>query len=229
MSLNQLLIISVFPFVISSFGLGIFSIFKNPKSFTVQMWFIMSMFIGFWSFTFLLMLLSKTESEGVLYSKLLHVGAAFIPIFFCHFVLSFLYQLGNKNKRIFLVAGYILAVVFAGLSLTKEIVAGFVPNAGFPFWLLPGQLYPLLLLYFWFYVLAGIYFLWQGYKRSDGVMKIKIGWVLVASPLGFGGGGTNFLPQTLGIYPFGNFFAWLYPLLITYGIFVDEFKIRIRF
>lgn len=226
---NQLLIASVFLFTVSSIVLGIFSILKNPKAFTVRLWFLMSVVIGIWSLGLLALLLAQTEETGIFYAKFLHAGASFIPIFFLHFVLSFLNKLNNKNQKWLLIAGYLLAVIFAVLSLTKEIIAGAPPKVGFPVWVEAGRLYPLLLLYFWFYVLAGIYFLYQGYRRSDGVMKRKTFFILIATIIGFGGGGTNFLPQTLGIYPFGNFFAWLYPILITYGIFVDEFKIKIKF
>ena len=225
--LNQLLIISVFLFAVLSFALGIFSISRNPKSFTVQLWFLMSVAVGLWSFSLLLLLLNQTEQQGILYSKLLHVGASFTPILFCHFVLSFLYQL--QKKKFFLLVGYILATGFALLSLTKAIILGVEPNAGFPFWVKVGSLYPLLLIYFWFYALAAIYFLYRGYRKSDGIIRRKTFYILIAAIIGFGGGGTSFLPQTLGVYPYGDLIAWLYPILITYGIFVDEFKIKIKF
>ena len=225
--LNQILIIFVLLFTVLSFGLGIFSIVKNPRSFTVKLWFLMSLFIGIWSLNLFLLMTSNIEQEGIFYSKVLHVGASFIPIFFLHFVLSFLHQ--DKNQKIFLIVGYVLALVFAFLSLTKEIVASVAPVAEFPFWIMAGRLYPFLLIYFWLYVLIGIYFLCRGYGKSDGILKRKIIFVLVATLIGFGGGGTNFLPQTVGIYPFGDFFAWLYPILVTYGIFVDEFKLKLRF
>lgn len=227
--LNQLLIISVFLFTTLSFSLGIFSIIKNPKALTVRLWFLMSMAIGIWSLGLLALLLTQTEKTGVFYSNFLHVGASFIPILFLHFVLSFLNKLNNKNQKFLLIVGYFLAIIFAILSLTKEMIAGAPPVAGFSAWVSVGRLYPFLLAYFWLYVLIGICYLFQGYRQSDGIIKRKTFFILIATIIGFGGGGTNFLPQTLGIYPFGNFFAWLYPILITYGIFVDEFKVKIRF
>lgn len=208
--LNQLLIASIFLLAVFSFLLGIFSLLKNPKSFTVRLWFLMSMAVGVWSGSFLLMLLSQTEQEGIFYSKLLYVGTSFIPIFFYHFVLSFLRKVDNKNK-IFLIVGYILAIIFAILSLNKEIIIGASPKMGFLFWLDPGRLHPLLLVYFWIYASVTFYFLYQGYRQSDGVIKRKIFYMLIATIVGFGGGGTSFLPHTLGIYSFGDFVAWLYP------------------
>ncbi len=184
----------------------------------------MNMAVAIWSTGVLLVLVGATAREAEIYSNFLHLGASFIPIFFCHFVLAFLYR--DKQKKNFLIIGYILAFIFGALSFTKYIVAGGAPKSYLPMWLEAGSLYPLLLIYFWFYALAAVYFLLQGYRRSDAVMKRKIFFVLIAAILGFGGGGTNFLPQTVGIYPWGHFLTWLYPIIITYGIFTP-LKIKV--
>ncbi len=220
---NIILTYSVGLLAVLSFVLGIYSIIVNSKSFTVKLWFLLSMAIAFWSANlFMLMNFSKTENNGIFYSKLLHVGASFIPIFFYHFVLSFSFQLGDKRKQIFLKFGYALATIFAALSLTPLIGSGVSPRSGFPFWVDAGILYPFLLIYFWTYVFATLYFLYQAYTNTGGVMKKKTLYLLIASIIAFGFGGTNFLPQTIGIYPFGGFIIWIYPILVTYGIFLDN-------
>ncbi len=226
--LNSLFAVSIALLSILSFALGIFSIFKNPRSATVRLWFLMSLAVGIWSLAFLMLLRSSTAEQGIFYSSLLHVGASFIPIFFFHFVLSFLYQLNKKSCQIFLIVGYILASFFSFLSFTPLIVTGVSPKAGYPLFLDAGSAYPIFIIYFWFFALLSIYFLLRGYKTSDGVMKRKIFYILIASLFGFGGGGTSFLPQTLGIYAYGDFVVWLYPILVTWGIFVDEIHINIR-
>lgn len=223
--LNQLFTVATFLLVVLSFSMGFFSLGRNSKSFVVKMWFGMNMAVGLWSAGLLLVLFSETPEKALVYSRILHVGAAFIPIFFCHFVLAFLYR--ARQMRTFLIIGYVLAMILAGLSLTDWIVIRTASVSYFHIWLVAGPAYPLLLAYFWFYVLATIYFLIQGYRRSDGVMKRKTFYILIAAIIGFVGGGTNFLPQTVGIYPYGHFLTWLYPLLITYGIFFDEIKLKV--
>ena len=226
--LNNLTIFFVGLFAVLSVGVGIFSFWRNPKSLTVLLWFLMSLAVGLWSFGLLLLLLSGKEDEVILYSKILHIGASFIPIFFCHFVLNFLLQ--DQNKKTFLVIGYLFAIIFSLFSILGNfIVAGASPKVGFNLWLDAGSLYWLFILYFSFFTLSSVYFLINGYKHNGGVRRRKIFYILIAAIIGFGGGMTNLLPQTIGVYPFGNFFAWLYPLLITYGIFIDEIKIKIRF
>ena len=181
------------------------------------------MAIFFWSFFLFLVIWGNvygqiTDSRVILYSKLLHFAAAFIPIFFFHFVLAFLYK--DKNNKLVIRLGYGLAVIFGILSLTKFIVLGSAAKIGFNHWIDVGSLYAGFVAYFWIYVLASIYFLFRGYKNSDGITRKKTGYILAAVLISFIGGGMSFLPQTLNIYPYGNFVAWLYPVLITYGIFI---------
>jgi hypothetical protein len=219
--LNTALIISTLLLVIFSFALGVFSLYTNPKSRVVQLWFLMSMAVGVWSLGYLVMLLSTVEVEVILYSRLLHVGATFIPIFFCHFVLTFLFK--AQEKKIFLAVGYLLAIIFTVLSLWGSyLVSGASPKVGIDWWYDAGSFYPIFLIFFWFYALAAIYFLFKAYRERGGVLKKKTFYILLAAIIGFVGGGTSFLPATLGIFPWGHFITWLYPVIITYGIFIKD-------
>lgn len=225
--MQTLVLTSTALMTVLAFGLGIFSLTRNPKSAVIRLWFLLSLAITIWGFGLLMILISQTNEPAVaFYSKLLHFGAAFIPILFFHFVLVFVYHHQDKNKKRLLILGYVLAAVFAALSWTKLIVVGAAPVSVFALWVLVGSFYPLFLLYFWFFVLAAIYFLYQGYRQSDGVIRRKIFYILIAALIGFVGGGSNFLTNLTGIYPYGQFFVWLYPVLITYGIFIGEIKIK---
>jgi signal transduction histidine kinase len=42
--------------------------------------------------------------------------------------------------------------------------------------------------------------------------------MILASLIGFGGGITNFLPQIINVYPFGNYFVMLYLFFMSYGV-----------
>ena len=115
------------------------------------------------------------------------------------------------------------------MSWTSLIIPSVSAKVNFPSWPDSGLFYLPMVFYFWVYFLFSLYFLIQGYKQNDGVIKRKIFYILIAALIGFLGGGTNWLPQTLGVYPFGSFFTWIYPILITYGIFVDEIRVKIKF
>ena len=227
MELNFLLKASVLLLAILSVALGIASVVINPRSRAAQLWCLLSVSIGIWSSGLLLLMFAKIETQGIFYSELLHLGAAFIPVLFLHFVLRFTYDI-SAAKRIFLYIGYAAAAIFGLLSFTANIVAGSSSKIGFNQWVDVGPWYPAYLIYFWVYSLLTTYFLFLGYRKSDGVMRRKIGYILAAAIIGFMGGGTSFLPQTLGIYPYGDFIVWVYPVLVTWGIFVDEIHIRLR-
>ena len=226
--LNQLLISSVFLRAILSFLLGIFSLAKNPRSFTVKLWFLVTIIITLTDLFFWTSLIVDSVSGVVFYSKLIHFVLAFLPAFFLHFVLEFTHQ-RVPNKRIILAVGYILASIIAAASLTEQFILGASPKAGIPLVLDPGLLYPLFMAYLVSYSLIGMIFLFRGYVRSDGILRKKFFWVLVGNLVAFLTGTTGYLPQISNIFPFGYLIGWTYPILITYGIFIDEIKIKIKF
>ena len=223
--LNSLYIASIILLVVTSVGLGVYSYVRNPKPFVVRLWALTSLAIGLWSIGLMLMLFSASAAAATWYSRLLHAGAAFISILFFHFVLVFLYQASSHKALVR--SGYVLAVIFTFLSFWGNgIVAGASPKVGFDYWVDAGRLYPLFLAYFWSYVLLAIYFLASGYRASSGPMKRKVFYILLTVLFVSLSGGSNFLPQTAGVYPVGGFFTWLFPIFITIGIFFDEIRIK---
>ena len=219
--LNTLVKIGILLMFVCHFGVGVYSIIRNPRSSVIRAWFFLCIAVGIWAgVLFVLIIRSWTEQQAVFYSQLLHLGASFIPIFFFHFIIL-LIQARTFKFNLILIVGYLMAVIFAGLSFTPAIVVHAQPFFGFDQWVAAGPLYPLLLVYFWIYALTSLVLLFRAYRRSDGVLRKKYFYIFIAGLIGFGAGGTNFLPQTLGIYPYGNLIMWLDPLLITYGIFVE--------
>lgn len=216
--INQFLQYSIGLLSLLSFGLGAFSILKNYRAKVVRIWFLLSIVVGVWSAGLLMVMMSNDELQGISYSKVIHVSASFIPILFFHFVVLFRPRL---LRRYYLWIGYLLSILFAILSLGTKVVAGASPKLNFLTWVDAGPLYSIFLLYFWFYTLFSIYLVCIGIKDSDGILKKKMVYLLLGSLVLSIGGGSNFLPQTLGIYPYGDFIVWLYPMVITYGIFVD--------
>lgn len=212
--------ITTFLIPVAAFGVGFYSLYLNPKSKLIWLWFLTSLAVGFWGVGLLGILLAKSYGQAMVFDRFLHASSAFIPAFYLHFILTFLHQ--NRKKVIFFtVPAYIISLVFSIMAWVPNIfVLGASSLAGFNYWVTGGPLYWPFVIYFYVFVLMAIIFLFASYVKSDGIIKKQIGYVIVASLIGFIGGGTSFLPQTLNIYPFGTFFTFLYPLLITYGIFL---------
>ncbi|OGY48300.1 MAG: hypothetical protein A2840_02085 [Candidatus Buchananbacteria bacterium RIFCSPHIGHO2_01_FULL_47_11b] len=222
-------IVSTFLLAFSSLAVGFFSLGRNFNSKVVRLWFLMNMAVAVWATGHALSIVVGQSGDlplTVFYLRLLRLGVAFIPIFYLHFILSFFHQ--EKRYRWLLLIGYVVAVIFIPVNLfTSYFTASATPKVGFNLWLEGGQYNWVSVIYFWLYALFSLYFLYRGYKESDGIIKKKAGYILVASIIGFGGGGTVWLPETVGIYPFGQFITWLYPLIITYGIFAPlQIKIK---
>jgi len=47
-------------------------------------------------------------------------------------------------------------------------------------------------------------------------------YILLAALVGIGGGVTNFVTDLYGVLPYGQVIVPLYPVLITYGVFLNR-------
>src|SRR3989338_9736709 len=82
--------------VIFSFGLGVFSLWRNAKATVVRLWFLMSMAITVWGIGYLLTLLTSDAAFALLSLRMVYVGAILVPMFFFHFVA----HLDRKSTRL---------------------------------------------------------------------------------------------------------------------------------
>jgi len=226
--MRNLILISTGLTAVLAFSLGVFSLIKNPKSSTVRLWFLTSMAVTIWSVGYLKASMSSTDSEAFLALHVVYFGATLIPIFFCHFVADFLYK--AKNLKYLLSSGYVLGLIFLILiTFTKIMISGAQYVASFSRYeeiITPN--FRIFLIYFLFFAVYPVILLIKNYKNSDGVRKRQTLFIILAAIFGIGGGISNFVTDLTGIYPYGQFVVWLYPILITYGIFVDELKLKIK-
>lgn len=219
--LQQLFTITCFLIPLFAFALGIWTIINN-RSKIAFLWFLTSLAVGIWGLGLAILLIVNTVEQAYFYNIILNTGAALIPIFFFHFVSVLLMK--EKQEKTLIIIGYVLAVIFIFLIFNSPwIIGGVGEKTGFTYWIDVGILYIPFIIYFWFYAIKTIYLLIKGYKNSEGIHKRRIYYILLAGIIGYFGGGTNFLPQLFNIYPFGNFITFLYPILITYGIFLKKY------
>lgn len=225
----ELFLLTLALYVVLTLIVGIFAIVRNPKSKVVQLWFFLSIVIVLWGTSHFLHLIASSQSQSIFYAKLLYVGAVFIPVVFYHFTLQFLFVQRSIFKKLFLSLGYTSAIILAYLSITTDlVVSGVSPKFNFPQWLDPGNLHYILVIHFYLFALISVKMLWQNIGKSDGVTKRKVSYILLAALIGFIAGGSNFLPQTIGWYPYGSFVAWVYMPLVAYGVFFEDLKIKIQ-
>lgn len=203
--------------------LGAYSLIKNPKSSICRVWFLLCMAVVVWCFGYLKATFS--DFPDLLALKILYVGAIFIPILFFDFTSSFL--LARKRFTIFLYIGYILSLFFLVLLWsTNLLISGVIFTQGFGFHEEPGSLFYIFLAYFFVYPIISTILLFKVYSKSDGIRRKQILYLIFATILAFIGGGTNFLTDIFHIFPYGQMVVFMYPVLVTYGIFLPEIKIK---
>ncbi len=195
------------------FGLSIYA--SNRESKVNKSWFIVSIFVGLWG----LSLYGVTSTENIKialkWQYLLDISAILIPVTYFSFVCDLLNIQGDDwFKRLILYLGATVSI----FSVTPFFKTGVVQKYGF-FWIEPGPYYLVFPLFFAAITAISLVFLIIEYFQSnDKQVRAQIRNTLLAGMIGFGGGITNFFPQVINVYPFGNYFVILYVAFMSYGV-----------
>jgi signal transduction histidine kinase len=144
-------------------------------------------------------------------------GAVFIPITYLHFLFALTKKL--TKKRTFLIVGYLFFLFFFFVNFTPYFVTDVEPKLDFPFWPNPGFLYAPFLASWFFLAVYAVYYLINQIKKSKGIMRLQLRYILVGTIVGYAGGITNyFLWYDIPILPFGNWTLTFYLVIIAYAI-----------
>jgi hypothetical protein len=198
----------------SLFGLFVFAKGWNKKvNLTLALY---AQSVALWSFAYFMR--ETAVAENVLFwTRISHTGAIFIPIFFLHFITYFLDAAGQN--RIVLGLGYLVCVWFSILNPTSYFIAGVLPKWDAKLHIVPGPFYILFALFFFTYICYGLFLLFSHYRKTTGLRKTQILYVLLAAVLGFGGGATSFLPTfEINIPTYANSMVFLYTMIAAYAI-----------
>jgi len=177
--------------------------------------------VSVWGFGGCKVGLTQDLSEAVFWWKITHIGIIFIPVFLCHLVYTFL----KIRKGIILYLIYLSGFFFLILEWTPWSNIFFGPSdmrfifSSF-YWSSPSPPVYLSFVGWWFcVVIYSLYKLYKAFKNSIGLKRTQIKYFFLAMAIGFGGGGTCFLPNFgIRLYPILNFTVPLYPAIMAYGI-----------
>lgn len=217
--MNLFSITSIIIFV-SSVGFGLSLYAGNRKSNVNSIWFLFSIFIGLWSLGLFGVTWSSNEKSALIWQYVLDISAIFIPVIY----FSFASELVGLNNHKWRLVSYFAAFCMSLFSLSPLFKIGmkFVYNSFY--WVDPGPAYIIFPIFFLAYVFICIVIYISAYKNNtDKAFRSQMISMVLASLVGFGGGLTNFLPQVLNIYPFGNFLVLLYLFLMSYGVLKYKF------
>lgn len=165
--------------------------------------------------------------------RLTHLGVAFIPVLFLHFVYAFL----NLKRAGTLVMFYALATLFALFTVYSDLLIAHMRFVFGEFYYdsPPGLLYPLFTVYFFAVTIFSHYLLYRNYRTRTvpasvaDLNRTRIGYFFLGMLISFSGGSLSFLPVfEIDVYPIANFAVTLYPLIIGYAILRHQlFDLRV--
>ncbi|MDE2038055.1 MAG: hypothetical protein KGI69_02420 [Patescibacteria group bacterium] len=199
-------------FAAIGFGLSLYA--SDRRSPVISRWFAASIFIAFWSLGLYGVASSSSAHAALWWQYLLDVSAIFIPVSY----FSFASELVGAKNLAWRKASYALALALAVFSFSPLFKEGMAPKYDF-YWIIPGPAYIIFPAFFTAYVALSIVLFVRAQRRTtDRAKRAQIASALIAAVIGFGGGLTNFFPQVIDAYPFGNYFIILYVFLMAYGV-----------
>ncbi len=174
---------------LASFVFAVMLFLKRPRgpANTAFCWFALA--ASLWS-AFYFGWQTSTEAEQALeFCRWLSASAILIPIAYLHFTSHLLGQRIDWITR----GGYIIATTLAVLSIGTDLIVDTVAaKLWFPHWPVPGPIYPFYLLFFFGYLAVALWRLVEGFRRSAGLARNQLRFVILGTAVGFLGGATNF-------------------------------------
>ncbi len=220
-------------FIAVSSGVMVFVMFAFGQNRLHRLWGVFCVSVFIWGLGGFFIGTATSAVSADFWWRFAHVGVAFIPVIFLHFVYSFL----EEKKPKALASFYALAFLFVFLAVFSDaLIANMRLVFGeFYYDSPPGILYPFFTLYFFGLTIYSHYLLYRGYRKTLGdseqdiVRKARIRYFFIAMVTSFAGGGLSFLPvYGLDVYPLGNFTVTVYPIIVGYAILrLRLFDIRV--
>lgn len=202
-----------------SLFLGFLVLSKDNKKSVNRLYFLITISIFVWAFGYFIWMLQFQDRETALFwARILTIGSIFMGVFHLHWVLEYL-EISLK-KKFLLYYSYAQAFFFLCFSFSPLMVRSVEPFRDiFAFWPKPGILYPFYLLNISVLAISSVALLFQRFRHTGGMEKLKIRYLLIASFVGYLSACSNFfLWYDIPIIPWTNILFTLFPLIIGYSI-----------
>ncbi len=204
---------------LSSAFFGCLVFFYN-RSRTGVIFLAFSFSFSLWTLPYAIWLAQPDAVDALFWSRTLNLGAIFIPVFYIHWIVSFL-KIEYQHRKI-LIIGYVATFLYVLSSFSSFFIEKVIPVAGFPFWPQAGVLYSsflfTLLLPFFTY---GIFLIGRAYilEKTDSELKAQSKYIFIGSIMSVIGGIANF-PLMFGIpfiAPQLTLLTVFHPMFWAYG------------
>lgn len=196
--------------------LGIFVLSRKPHDIRHKIYALFCLCLSVWSFAYFKWLLAEDASTALFWARIFMAGAIFIPPTAFHHLVKLL---GKKVPYGFLAGNYVFSLLFFSGDLGPWIVRGVGPKISFPYWPSPGPLFHLHLFQFAALALMGLWILGQELRKSDGLHRNQIKFLILAEVVGWTGGFTNYpLWYDIPVSPYGNILVSAYTGIFAYAM-----------
>ncbi|OGH85837.1 MAG: hypothetical protein A2493_02315 [Candidatus Magasanikbacteria bacterium RIFOXYC12_FULL_33_11] len=209
---------SLLPLISSLFviTLGFFVWMKRPKEQLHILFFLYSFTISLWLLGTFFLFNATNELSQIKADRLIYAPVVFIPIFLYHFGL--LYCKCEKKQKHLLILGYILAFLFLPLSQTDYFLKGLYYYK----WgvhTVAQTWHHIFLIYFAIYFILFFLNLVKLYKKSVGISKKQIKYLLVGFAILDSIGPLAFLPAYgIPVYPIVFLSGVPFAIIVAYAI-----------
>ena len=196
-------------------ALALFVLFYKRKSHLCRLWVVMSLLIAFWSFGFYEVAVAEYKAVALFWSRLLNLGAIFIPPLYLHFILALVGK--EKEKKKILSFVYLAGAAIFLLGLSPYFIKDVIPLGFFPYVIVPGPAYYAFITYFF---CVGLYVHWElllTYRASRGYTRNQLKYVFLASFLALLGAVGSFALLFFPAFPSGTFFVAWYCVLVLFA------------
>lgn len=196
---------------------GVFVFLKNKRRLVNQTFALFTLAVTVWAFSYWQWLLATEAQTALFWVRLLTLGSTFIPVTCLHWVLAITEKV-KANKILY--PAYVCSIILGVLSFNPLLVDRVEPTLFFSWWPKPGVLYH-------FYLFPGyiglfiyiLFYLFFSYRKSFGLKRLQLKYVLFGLLVGSVGGLTNFpLWYNIPLPPYGNFLVALYPIIFSYTV-----------
>ncbi|MBI4430775.1 MAG: hypothetical protein HY587_03570 [Candidatus Omnitrophica bacterium] len=201
----------------SSIFLSLFVYLKAGNRSLLHVYSFWVLCVGLWCFFLVLNILAPSQSQALIWCRLLHVWAIILPSVYVHFVLLLIDKYdARKNLVRFL---YFLSFVFIVIAFTPWFLSSsYREKFGF-FVSEPKILYPIHLAIFLGSVTYVYYELISHILNSSGLKQKQTKYFFIATVSAYSGGITNYLinydVRIVPLYPFANYGVLIYIILVA--------------
>lgn len=173
--------------------------------------------VSLWSFFYIFWPLARTKEGTLLSFRLLHLSTFYLSPLYLHFVSVFLGKF-DKNKK-FIYFGYIVATVFLFFSFSPIFIKDMVPKFSMHYWADIGILYNFYVAQLYGYMIYSNYLLFVEFRKSVGIKKSQIRYILIGIIILYISGGTNYaLFYNINFPPYLNILSSGFVVATAYAI-----------